>query len=82
MNLMTTYQEKLNDAERAAIERALDELGAAVPLANDDRAARAAEALAVYVLASRPASVSLVAPNGGESSPPPTPPRLMGWSGT
>ena len=47
---MNVY-ESLSDRERAAIERAIDALEAELgrSLARDDRAARAAEALAVYV---------------------------------
>ena len=54
---METY-ESLTDAERAAVEYALDELktcgiDAGFRLANDDRAGRAAEALARYIVESR-----------------------------
>jgi hypothetical protein len=57
-DLMQTYNEKLNDAERAAIECALDELktacvDAGVRLDMSDHAARAAESLAVYIVASK-----------------------------
>lgn len=58
MSLMKTY-EALSDAEKEAIEAALDKLKDEVldncgfSLMNDDRAARAAEALAVYVQASK-----------------------------
>ena len=58
---METYNEKLSDAERACIENALDMLKLdcafhGVKLANDDRAARAAEALAVYIVDSKGAA--------------------------
>lgn len=51
---METYW-SLTEEEQAAIEEALDtlELELGSKLANDDRAAKAAEALAVYVLSSR-----------------------------
>lgn len=55
---MKTY-ESLNPDEQAAIEVALDKLKDEIletcgySLMNDDRAARAAEALAVYVQASK-----------------------------
>ena len=54
---MKTY-ESLSETERAAVECALDELktcciDAGFTLANDDRAARAAEALARYIVESR-----------------------------
>lgn len=53
--MMDTYNEKLDALERESIERALDVLGEFLPfkLANDDRAARAAEALAVYIVESK-----------------------------
>lgn len=58
MDLMTTYNEQLTDAERAAVESALDELKTCavdigIRLRNDDHACRAAESLAVYIVASR-----------------------------
>lgn len=58
MSLMATYTEQLTDDERQEIEIALDCLKDGImvlggKLAGDDRAARAAEALAVYIVASR-----------------------------
>jgi hypothetical protein len=58
MSLMTTY-ETLSEAERNAIEVALDclrdvvSVEAGVKLDNADHAARAAEALAVYIVESK-----------------------------
>lgn len=55
---MTSY-EQLNMIEKECIERAIDSLRDALnictgqKLANDDRAARAAESLACYILESR-----------------------------
>lgn len=53
---MDTYW-NLSEVEREAVENALDELRGTLagiaPLANDDRSAHAAEALAVYIVASR-----------------------------
>jgi hypothetical protein len=57
-NLMATY-ESLTEDERDAIEVALDclkdtiEVQCGFSLMNDDRAARAAEALAVYIKESK-----------------------------
>jgi hypothetical protein len=62
MNLMKTYEEKLNDAERNCVEQALDcfkdVCGVDLNLKLDmsDHAARAAEALAIYIINSRPKS--------------------------
>lgn len=56
MGLMDTYDNKLTDAERAAVESALDTLKDELPprsLCMSDGAARAAEALAVYIVESR-----------------------------
>lgn len=57
---MKTYNECLSDDERDAIEKALDTLKeelsycvTPVKLKGDDRAARAAEALAIYIMESK-----------------------------
>lgn len=59
MGLMDTYNDKLTDDERAAIESSLDLLNLnfkaihGINMDGSDPAARAAEALAVYIVASR-----------------------------
>jgi hypothetical protein len=56
MSLMRTYEEQLTDAERAAVEAALDTLKDELPACSldmSDHAARAAEAMAVYIVASK-----------------------------
>jgi hypothetical protein len=58
MTAMNTYWNKLNGDERQAVEWALNELRDTmqmhgVKLDNGDHAARAAEALAVYIVESR-----------------------------